>query len=125
MSRVGFSHIHLDIYDRILASLPDLPSLRSCILVSKSFYTVYKDHKTFLLREVLNNEIGAALPFATTFIRAKDALRNTEYSTQTILKNLIDNQSVFWKTEYTMTEAHILSYLASITKRLESHFSNL
>ena len=58
-------HLSSDIIDCILVSLPDLATLLSTILVSKSFYQVFQAHPGSTLISVAATQIGPeVLPYA-------------------------------------------------------------
>lgn len=59
-----------DIIDCVLISLPDLTTLLSTILVSKSFYEVFQAHPGSTLISVAATQIGPeVLPYATRLAR--------------------------------------------------------
>ena len=67
----GLSSLPLDddITDRILCFLPTFAALQATIVASRSFYTVFKAHPNSVLRAVVYNVTGPALPQALRVIR--------------------------------------------------------
>ncbi|KAJ7158967.1 hypothetical protein C8R43DRAFT_357122 [Mycena crocata] len=58
-----------DILDRFFTFCPNFPTLRSMILVSKDWHRVFETHPKSIVREVVCNIVGPALPQALRVIR--------------------------------------------------------
>jgi hypothetical protein len=67
-----------DIIDRILTCVPTFDTLLSLILVSKSFFAVFKAHPNSIVRAVAYNVAGSALPQLIASIRTPDRPQGDE-----------------------------------------------
>lgn len=115
----------LDICDHILTLLSDFSSLQNAVLSSKQLHEAWSSRKLSLMRAVVFNQVGPAIPFAVALVRAKNMLGDTPL--QDILKGLNnpDPESELWTVNVTPAEAKILEGVSCVVRRLESFFSVL
>jgi len=106
---------NLDVTDRVLASLPSFPSLRSTLLTSKSAYNVFNARPLYILSEVAYNHIGPALPQALRLVRSYDAQRRPKVVPSE--EECVENSRITWE------EAQLLAHVNKIVCGLEDLFS--
>ncbi|KAH7908373.1 hypothetical protein BJ138DRAFT_1068928 [Hygrophoropsis aurantiaca] len=106
-----------DVTDRILSSLPDVDTLHSAILASKSIYNVFHDRPHSTTRAVVCNQIGPALPQALRLVRCERAnicLRPV---------NELPGEDELFKSPITPEEVRMLVEKAKVVDALEDLFS--
>lgn len=113
-----------DIVDRILSFCPDVPTLSSAILTSKSFYHIFQARPQSILRAVAYNEVGPALPQALRFIRTKLAKEDAEEDESDAEPWTIPDETNNILL-ISAAELRSLSSCVSITQALEDLFSQL
>ena len=106
---------NLDVTDRILASLPSFPSLRSTLLASRSAHTVFNARPLHILSQVAHNHIGPALPQALRLVRSYNAHKRPVRVPSE--QDCTDNARISWQ------DAQLLAHVHKIVSNLEDLFS--
>ena len=112
-----------DVIDCVLTSLPDLPTLLSTILVSKSFYEAFQAHPGSTLISVAATQIGhEVLPFA---IRLAHFNRDDYLASRITYVQDFPSEGKFSHTEAPAVTSYIgaLARNNSIVRELELFFS--
>jgi hypothetical protein len=65
----ALSSLPLDIFHRVLVSLPNFETLQCAILSSKPMYSVFATHPRSVAKAIAFNVVGPALPSALSLIR--------------------------------------------------------
>ncbi|KAI5124418.1 hypothetical protein M0805_008302 [Coniferiporia weirii] len=125
MAHISLELLPHDVRDHLLTVLPDQVSLRCAMLASRQLYEAYTLRRRTILSMVVANEVGPALPSALALVRTRDVIYKSE-ELATIIDGLnsSDSESVYWKGDITPEEAHDLTKVSSVARRLEAHFSN-
>jgi hypothetical protein len=112
-----FSQLSGDIVYIILTALPDFSTLLSTIVASKDINTVFETHPSSIIRGVVDNQVGPALPQALRLVRLCE-LPDSERS----LENTPEEAGIL-DTPITRKQAWELGRNSRVTRQLEALYS--
>ncbi|TFK72711.1 hypothetical protein BDN72DRAFT_957066 [Pluteus cervinus] len=113
-----------DILDRIFAFISDFDTLRSLILTSKAFYSIFQAHSNSIIRTIAYNFVGPALSQAARLVRYKSRKLDGNDLGDDVIEN---DESKGEESDAAMSlkTSDVLTLIEShtVVKKLEDRFS--